>query len=103
MLFRFTPQRRLTARTVSDQFLGRVVGAEVDAETGRIATFLVSGRSMLQLLANDTLVIKWNQVVRWDDHDIVVDDAVVREPSAAIAFSASPAVPTSVHPFTDAP
>ena len=87
MTSRFTPKARIQVRTVSGQDLGRVAGVEIDADTGRITVFFVSGPGMLPRLLDQGLAIAWSQVVEWTDEALIVADAAVPVAAAQVAMS----------------
>jgi len=93
-MFKFSPKSRLMARTKSGNQLGSVVAVEVDQMTGRIAVFLVAANRVLSVISDKTLAIAWNQVVEWQEGEIVVADAVAKEGAVNIAV-ATPAAPRS--------
>lgn len=101
-MFKFSPKSRLMARTKSGVQLGSVVAVEVDQLTGRIAVFLVAANRVLSVISDKVLAIAWNQVLEWQDGEIVVADAAVHQEASNVAMAA-PAVPRSLASDAAAP
>lgn len=74
--------------------VGRLVSADVDADTGRIATFHVKSGGLVSGLLSDELMIAWDQVVEWTDEKLMVADGAVPADSRVLA-KASRAVASS--------
>lgn len=79
--------------------IGRVSGAELDTESGKLQTIHVRSSGLVKGLMNDEALIDWSQVIEITDKAVIVDDmaskkAEVKEASreAMRIPSASPAM-----------
>lgn len=93
-MFRFTPKSRLMAQTKSGTALGKVLAIEVDEQTGRISSFLISAHRAIPAIFDKVLLVDWNQVVEWKSDILIVADATVG--SQAVATSVVPNTRSSI-------
>ena len=70
--------KKVAVETQSGQFLGYVVGFEMETDTGVIEKYYVKGKMMLAGLWENSLLINKAQIINFDEEKMVVDDAVVK-------------------------
>ncbi len=73
----FQPKNKITAKTKSGIDLGKVVYVEIDILTGKIDAFYISSLHVLPRLFDNLLMVKWNQVVRWEKDTLIVTDTIL--------------------------
>lgn len=84
----FQPKNKILAKTKSGIDLGKVVYVEIDELTGKIDSFHVSSLHVLPRLLDNLLIIKWNQVVRWEKNILIVTDTILPKTAKNRAISA---------------
>lgn len=73
--------KKSRVETVSGVMLGHVVDVEMDTEGQMIVNYHVRRA----LLGGDTLLVSRNQVVRFEEEKMIVDDSVAKEYATAQA------------------
>lgn len=76
--------KKVAVETQSGQFLGHVVGFEVETDTGVIEKYQVKGKFALIGLLQDSLLISKSQIINFDEDKMVVEDAVVKSDSGKL-------------------
>ena len=77
----------LKVRTQSGLVLGRVKDFELEAETGRIARYVVADGGWLPKLLSQDLLVDQTQVVQITEAEMIVEDGLV-EAKAAVGEAA---------------
>ncbi|MFZ6015717.1 MAG: PRC-barrel domain-containing protein [Patescibacteria group bacterium] len=96
-MFLFSPKSKLSARTKSGIFLGRVNRIAINPDDGRIREFIISSHHVIPRLLNNELIIAWNQILDWQEDEIIVADAAVPAEAAKVAFSQISGAQTTAH------
>jgi hypothetical protein len=78
MLINQKQLKKVAVETQSGQFLGYIIGFEMETDTGVIEKYYVKGKMMLAGLWENSLLINKSQIINFDNEKMVVDDAVVK-------------------------
>jgi len=70
--------KKVAVETQSGQFLGFVVGFEMETDTGVIEKYNVKSKLALTGLWGNSLIINKSQIINFDEEKMVVEDAVVK-------------------------
>lgn len=76
--------KKVIVETQSGQFLGYIVGFEVETDTGVIEKYFVKSKIILASLWENSLLINKFQIINFDEDKMVVDDAVVKAGASKI-------------------
>jgi uncharacterized protein YrrD len=76
--------KRVIVETQNGQFLGHVVGFELETDTGVIEKYYVKARIILANLFENDLIINKSQIISFDLDKMIVEDAVVRSQNSKI-------------------
>jgi hypothetical protein len=69
--------KKVMVETQGGQFLGQVVGFELETDTGVIEKYFVKAKMALANLFENSLIINKSQIINFDAEKMVVEDAVV--------------------------
>jgi len=72
-MFTYSNLKSYKVRTQSRVYLGKVVDLEIDTATSQIRKYAVA-----KLLGKDTLLIAPEQIVKIENHEIIVSDALLK-------------------------
>ena len=72
----------LPVQTKSGQYLGKVIGVDIEVETGRVYSLRVSTKLVMP---EEGLIIAWSAIVEITEKQVIVSDASVKEPARAYA------------------
>lgn len=75
---------RLSVRTESGQPLGQVVDVMIEPETQSVIAYHVKPMRLLPNAVHPPLIIHRSQVVHFTAEAMIVDDAVLKRPSASV-------------------
>lgn len=78
----------LPVETASGQPVGRVCDFDLDPRDHRIFRYYVQSGHRIPGLLHKQLIVSVSQVVRLTEEQMVVDDAIAREPSSAVVSRA---------------
>jgi hypothetical protein len=70
--------KKVMVETQNGQFLGYIVGFEVETDTGVVEKYWVKAKLALANLWDNNILINKNQIINFDEEKMVVDDAVVK-------------------------
>ncbi|MFA5130111.1 MAG: PRC-barrel domain-containing protein [Patescibacteria group bacterium] len=76
----------LPVRCRSGAEFGRVSGADIDTETGRLQTIHAKAGGLMKGLMNGEALIDWSQVVEITDQAVVVEDSAVEKKASEDAL-----------------
>lgn len=67
----------LPVRTRSGERIGRVLGFDVDVDTGKLAAIRVRAPGLIPHFVDQEVSVGWAQVVSIDEKEVVVSDGTV--------------------------
>jgi uncharacterized protein YrrD len=78
MLISHKQLKKISVETQSGQFLGYVIGFDLETDTGTIEKYFVKSKIILANLWENSIIINKAQIINFDDAKMVVEDAVVK-------------------------
>ncbi len=70
--------KSVRVETQSGQFLGTVLGIELETDTGIIEKYYVKNKTLISGLFEDKLIINKSQIISLDDKKMIVEDGAVK-------------------------
>ncbi len=84
----------MSVETEGGSGLGKVASADLDGDSGRLATIHVRARNVIQGLLNEEFLVDWSQVIEIKTDRVIVADTAVPEGARSFAQIASATTPS---------
>jgi len=71
--------KKVRVETQSGQYLGRLVGFDLETDTGKIIKYQVKSQNFIAALFSPRLLVDKEQVISFDQNKMIVADSLIKD------------------------